>query len=410
MSFVEKTGTSSWRVRFWRDDGTHGSIPGFPTKKAAEAKARAIDTDRQRGAFTDPDAGNLPLAEWIEAWFDALDVAPTTLAQYRSLTRNHILPRWGTTRLNKISGIAVTAWVKKLRADGYASATVTTILKLLNMMLADAADERLIPANPIRPHRRGRRRHETVTKAVWARPEQALQVALNSARLAGPATGILMLTAAWTGARWGELTGLHRDNTHLHPDSVGRIVIAPDVGALHEVDGRHYLGPPKTAESAREITLPPFLTELLHHHLAGHRHPYVFVAADGAFLRRSNFSRRAMRPAADGTIHRPRPAVAVPPAVPRLTFHGFRHSHKTWMIADHIPEVAQSVRLGHRIPDKIQHVYSHVAPELDAQLLDCLQRRWIDALATLAATSWTTAVTDHRALPRSSSARTHVSG
>jgi hypothetical protein len=51
------------------------------------------------------------------------------------------------------------------------------------------------------------------------------------------------------------------------------------------------------------------------------------------------------------------------------------------MIADHIPEAAQAARLGHRLPDKIQQVYSHVAPELRAHLLVCLQRRWTDALA-----------------------------
>lgn len=234
---------------------------------------------------------------WLRAdRFASTDVAPSTLSQYRSFARNHILPRWGDTRLNKISGIAVAGWTKKLRSAGYASATVTTILKVMSMMLADAVDERLIPANPVRPKRRGRRHHEPTTEAVWVTPEQAVQVALNAVRLVGPAASILMLTAAWTGARWGELTGLHRDDTHVHAAAVGKIVIDPKVGALHEVDGQFYLGPPKTAESARTITLLPFLTELLRHHLAGHPHSYVFVSLDGNFLRRSNFSRRAMRP------------------------------------------------------------------------------------------------------------------
>ena len=141
------------------------------------------------------------------------------------------------------------------------------------------------------------------------------------------------------------------------------------------------------------------MTTLLAQHLDSHRHGHVFVTADGAFLRRSNFSRRAMRPAADGTTHRPRPAVAVAPVAPGLTFHGFRHSHKTWLIADQIPDVAQARRLGHRIPDKIQHIYSHVAPELETRLLDALQQRWTDALAALASATWTAAVTTAPALP-----------
>ncbi|MGD9527827.1 tyrosine-type recombinase/integrase [Pseudonocardia sp.] len=399
MSFVERSGKRTWRVRYWRDDGTHGSISGFPTRKAAEAKAREIDTDRGRGDFLDPHAGRITLDTWIITWFDALDVSPATTSQYRSITRNHIRPRWGTTPLGDISGIAVAAWAKKLRAEGYAAATVATILKIFSMMLADAADERLIPANPIRPRRRGRRRHEPVTEPVWATPAQALAVAVNAARLAGPTAGILLLTAAWTGARWGELTGLHRDNLTLTSDGVGRIVIDPHVGALHEVDTMLYLGPPKTAESARPITLPPFLVEVLRHHLSTHPHPHVFVNADGSFLRRSNFARRAMRPAADGTTIRAQPPVAAAPAAPGLTFHGLRHSHKTWLIADQIPEVAQARRLGHRIPDKIQHIYSHVAPELEARVLDTLQRRWTTALAALAAPNWSAAVASTHALP-----------
>ena len=298
-------------------------------------------------------------------------MAPATLAQYRSLTRTHVLPRWGATALNDVSGIAVNVWAKKLRAR-YAPATVKTIVKILSMMLADAADERLIPINPIRPQRRGRRHHQPVTEAVWVTPEQALTVALNAARLTTPDLGLLMITAAWTGARWGELTGLRRTNLHLHTDDTGYLDIDPRVGALHEVNGQLFLGPPKTAESARTIALPPFLVTLLRQHLHGHRHEFVFLTADGAFLRRSNFSRRAMRPAADGTPHRPRPAVAVAPVAPGLTFHGLRHSHKTWLIADGIPDIAQARRLGHRIPDKIQHIYSHVAPELEARLLHAL--------------------------------------
>jgi integrase len=233
-----------------------------------------------------------------------------------------------------------------------------------------------------------------------------VRVALNAARLAGPDAAMLMLTAAWTGARWGELTGLHRDNVHLqlnHAGAIsGAIVIDPRRGALHEVDTQLFLGPPKTAESARTIALPPFLVELLAHHLSTHSFGHVFAGQGGAFLRRSNFSRRAMRPAADGTTHRPRPAAVVPAVAPGLSFHGLRHSHKTWLIADQIPEVAQSRRLGHRIPDKIQHIYSHVAPELEARVLDTLERRWTSALAELATPSWTAAVADQPALPAAS--------
>ncbi len=382
MAYVEKSGDSSWRVRYQREDGSLGSLSGFATEEHAEDEARKLNRERGKGRAVDPKAGEMPLGDWIDLWFGSIDVARTTLAQYRSLTRNHIQPRWGTTPLDAIGNMAVHTWVMELRARGLARTTAKTILKLLTMMLADAADETLIPTNPIRPRRRGRRRHERTPERIWATPEQAVRVALQAARLNGGGAGILIITAAWTGARWGELTGLQRFNTHLNK---GYIVIDPDIGALHEVDGTLELGPPKTEKSARTITLPPFLIELLRIHLDSHDHPHVFTSSDQQLLRRSNFSRRAMRPAADGNHQRINPTVRVDPVKPGLTFHGFRHSHKTWMIADGIPDVAQARRLGHDLPDKIADIYSHVADEVEARLIAALQRRWDEAFDTVTA-------------------------
>ncbi|MDI5978603.1 hypothetical protein [Amycolatopsis magusensis] len=72
-----------------------------------------------------------------------------------------------------------------------------------------------------------------------------------------------------------------------------------------------------------------------------------------------------------------------------------RHSHKTWLIADGIPDVAQARRLGHRIPDAIQDIYSHVAPEVETRLLEALQQRWIDAVTALRATTHAQALNAH---------------
>ncbi|WP_232666958.1 hypothetical protein [Pseudonocardia sp. TRM90224] len=66
---------------------------------------------------------------------------------------------------------------------------------------------------------------------------------------------------------------------------------------------------------------------------------------------------------------------------PGLTFHGFRHSHKTWMVADNVPEIAQSLRPGHILEDKIQQTYSHVATEVETRLLEALEDRWHKAAA-----------------------------
>ena len=68
------------------------------------------------------------------------------------------------------------------------------------------------------------------------------------------------------------------------------------------------------------------------------------------------------------------------PVKPGLTFRGLRHSNKTWMIADNVPEIAQCLRLGHILKDKVQQTYSHVASEVEHRVLEHLQRRWDTAV------------------------------
>jgi integrase len=219
-----------------------------------------------------------------------------------------------------------------------------------------------------------------------------LRLADQIAAYYGAGGAVLVVTAAWSGARWGELTGLQRPNVHLFDDDTGYIRVDPVIGALHEsAAGRLWLGPPKTADSARTITLPPVLVRLLRAHLETHDHRHVFTSPDGELHTRSNFSRRAMRPAADGATQATTSGLRLRPVKPGLTFRGLRHSNKTWMIADNVPEIAQCLRLGHVLKDKVQRTYSHVASEVEHRVLERLQRRWdtaVDNATTEFDTSW----------------------
>ena len=374
MAWVEQCGNRSWRVRYRRDDGTIGAVHGFATKTAATEHANTLEADQREGRFLDPAAGKITLSEWSQDWLQALDVAIRTEDVYRSLLRRHILPRWGEHGLVDISGIKAAAWAKELRDRGYSATTVTAVTKLLSLLLADATEERLIPANPIRARRRGRRRTERRTERLWATPvggagdrRQRRPPPQRRTRGGGP--------DRHRGVDRGPVGRDRRAATPQHPPRprrAGYLVIDPQVGAMIESSRGVELGPPKTAESARTITLPPFLVELLRRHLDSHGQRFVFVTPTGEPHRNSNFGRRALRPAVDGTLDRARAVVRLAPVKPGLTFHGLRHGHKTWMIADGVPEVAQARRLGHILGDRIQETYSHVAAEVDARLLDGL--------------------------------------
>ncbi|WP_433472561.1 hypothetical protein ACQPZP_27215 [Spirillospora sp. CA-142024] len=60
--------------------------------------------------------------------------------------------------------------------------------------------------------------------------EQVRRIGERIRRLGGRYIEIIVITAAWTGMRWGELAGLARGNCRTGD---GYILIDPDVGSLH---------------------------------------------------------------------------------------------------------------------------------------------------------------------------------
>jgi integrase len=123
---------------------------------------------------------------------------------------------------------------------------------------------------------------------------------------------------------------------------------------------------------------------LLKHHLQTHDSPFVFPNEAGGFLWRHSWRSRTFNPAFDGNLHLTDPPVRTYPIRPGLTFHELRHSHKTWLIAAGIPEVAQARRLGHRMDKRVVEVYSHIADQVEAQLQTALKHAWLNARHTVA--------------------------
>ncbi|MFD6262884.1 tyrosine-type recombinase/integrase [Micromonospora chalcea] len=359
MAWVEQRGLK-FRVRLRMTDGTVTTASTHDRRADAVIRAKEIDVEVARDTFIDPRGGRIPLAEWVPIWESTHQASPATWAAYRSHLRLHILPALGPLPLVDIRRQHIKTLAVVL-GKRLAPRSVADVIMVLSMVLQEAVEDRRIPFNPCRGIR--------IPKGIRAeRPHAtAEQVAAIVARQARPSDGLMILTAAYTGMRWGELAGLHRDNLDL---TTGSIYVDPDVGALHEVEGKLYLGPPKTNDSVRHIRLPRFLTNLLATHLAEHPHDTVFPGARGYHQRRSNFNRRAWTPALTGDPQRD-----IPPILPGMHFHDLRHTHKTWLIEDGIPEIAQARRLGHRLAG-VRGIYSHVTEPMITNLVDALQRRW----------------------------------
>ncbi|MBR7826620.1 tyrosine-type recombinase/integrase [Actinospica sp. MGRD01-02] len=318
--------------------------------------------------------GPLTLGQWVETWSRAHQVAPTTAARYESHLRLHILPKFGATPIAAITRIEVKAWAKEL-TERMATSSAHSILTLLSTVMAEAANDRHVLANPCQGLRLSHRKRD---EKVIATPLQVLQIADRM----DPLSAAMVITAAYTGMRWGELAALAWHNVLLDQDTP-EIVIDPDEGNLRELAGKVWLDVPKTENSVRTIPIPPFLAKLLTTKLAVARHDTVFTGARGAYLRRSNFRQRVWDPAAGGVPSHDNPDRREP-ITPGMTFHGLRHSHKTWMKEDGIDGFVQDKRLGHATPS-IGDRYSHITPAMTNTLLDKLETRYQQSVREFAA-------------------------
>jgi integrase len=313
---------------------------------------------------------------------------------------------------------------------------------------AAAVKPPLILYNPARrPRNRGRRTGRKLDRnpqRVWATPLQALLVAERAALLSGRDDDFTMvITIGYTGLRWGETIGLEHD--YLHPNAIQIEWQLRELnGRFHRLAPKDDSYRSPNWEPCLPVDLPPFLADLLKTQVKtearqrcacvtqhGGTGKYAFLGPDGGHHRRSNYARRVFRPACDGrhepapgrparlviadatvwpgtpiaawpiaqgsgtefTIPRGRGIAAMPddtpltcwlPIRPGLTPHGLRHSHKTWMAEDGIPEILAEQRLGHQIPG-MRGLYAHVSDRMRDDLKQALQARWEESLRDRAA-------------------------
>jgi integrase len=274
--------------------------PGFASYREAAGRAADVESEQRTGTFVDPRLAQTLVGEWVRQWAEVHDVGAGTWAKYDAHLRNHILPRFGAMALCEVSRMTVKGWVKSLRRS-LAEATVADVVSLLSTIFNEAVDEGLIGANPCR-------RLRVHTGEQGERPHaSAAQIPVLTAR-ASFMDGVMIITAAYTGMRWGELAGLQWARTDL---DTGSLVIDAKDGALHEVNGTLKLGPPKTkasasaSASARTVHLPPFLIALRGElHDSDPMARFVFTAPEGGWHRRANFRRRVWLPAVAGDPQR----------------------------------------------------------------------------------------------------------
>ncbi|WP_246306199.1 tyrosine-type recombinase/integrase [Allobranchiibius huperziae] len=213
--------------------------------------------------------GPVIFATYARAWLIERDLKPRTRAHYTSLLQVQLQPL-ANTPLTAITPPLVRHWYSTL--DPTRPTLRSHAYGLLRTILNTAVQDEEIAANPC--HIRGAGSARRVKQITPATLNELEAIALAMPEHYRP----LVLLAAWTGLRFGEITELRRKDIDV-----------PN-GTLHvrrgvvRSAGRTIVGSPKSAAGVRDVAIPPHLLPMLDAHLmrmAPGRDRLVFPAADG---------------------------------------------------------------------------------------------------------------------------------
>ena len=315
----------------------------FDRKAGAERWLRSELSRRDRGAWVDPALGKIRFDEWAErVMASRAHLRESTRVRDVAVFQNLVLTQFGTATLSGIAPDDVRAWVSELTAAGYAASTVAKAYQLLSIVMRAAVNDGLLAASPCRGVKLPRLEGDA-PRTLTAEEVHRLADAID------PHHRVLILAAAFTGLRFGELAALRVANLDFLRS---RLTVRH---TLSKVRGVIIEGPPKTKASLRTLTLSASLVDELARHLAGSTDPdrYVFPAPYSGPLRRSNFRRRVWLPAVEAA------------GLEGFTFHGLRHTAATLMVSSGVHPRVIAARLGHSSVRTVLDVYTRSTPDLD---------------------------------------------
>ncbi|GAB84823.1 tyrosine-type recombinase/integrase [Gordonia rubripertincta] len=346
------TGASRWRVTWRLPDGRSRSKAFGTLREARAFEAEAI-TARTRGVVFDPRRGDtFTVAAVYASWLATRqDVTPKVRRGFTDNWRLHVAPAFGTWPVTKVDRESIQEWVNAMDCS---PRTKRWRHSLLRMILAHAVLEGLLVKNP-------------AERTVFPPLDLAEHLYLTHAEvdelaIRCRAQGDIVRILAYTGLRWGELTGLNVADVDLvrRRISVRR--------SMTQVGGTLTTGKPKSRAGIRTVPLPRSLVAVLAARVDGRpRTAPAVTSPRGARLSRENWV-RAVRWREQVTAL----------GYPTLRVHDLRHTYASLARAAGADLRLLQVAMGHASITVTAHTYADLFDgELDA-VADALDARVVE--------------------------------
>jgi len=359
-----------WRLRVYVGRNANGSpVQRSKTLHAPERKAGAgirladrelakMIVEATKGSAA---TGAETVGELLDLFLDhasAQGRSPTTLREYRRIADTVLRPELGRIKLSKLTARNLDALYAKLTAKGNKATTVRRVHALIGAALHQAERWDLVDRNislratPPAVH---------VAEVVAPGPDEVRRI-LEVAEAIEPALASLLLLAALTGARRGELCALRWSDVDWQG---GTLRIAR---SIYDKAGGGWGEKGTKSHQVRRIGLDDFGLEVLRRHRAqvdALADELGVTVVDDAFL----FSRSpaGLEPIRPDVLTKFTLRVAAKAGVD-THLHALRHFSATQAIGGGFDAATVAARLGHADPSITLRVYSHALEQRDREL------------------------------------------
>jgi integrase len=347
-------------------------------KNLEETQTALADALKQR-AQNEKFRGTVPtIAAYANQWPGGLRLEASTIAGYRKIIRNHIIPALGDIRLDKLTATRIAAHYRELEKSGrrdqraygapLSANTVHKVHVTLGAILDAALDDGLIVTNPAKKKRTVKAPKSSEVRAqrpeiiTWTGPQLQAFLTWNRDVLKDDLFP-LWLTIAYTGMRRGEALALRWGDINFQTQRMS-------IRRAADVTERNKAKTTKTG-TARVIDIDVETLRVLKAHKAARGAVSLDLArADAYVFGNDDGEIRTPDAITDRWSRRLTWAIAKIDGLTRVTLKGLRHTHATLLLelGEH-PKVVQE-RLGHSTITTTMNIYSHVTPTMQKAAVD----------------------------------------
>ncbi len=352
-SYKTKDGKTKWytylRYTDWTGKKRAKKKEGFDRKRDAQEYEREFLLKQERRC-------EMSFASLVQLYQEDADhrVRGTTRGTQDSIINTWLLPFFGKLQVDKIDAVTVRKWQNEMMSainphNGrkYAPSYLRTVNSRLSAIFNYAVMYYGLQQNPCLPAGfMGKKRSGKMK--FWTTTE--FETVMEQVSKWGYRVAFELMY--WLGLRVGECLAL--TPADILPSRAARVN-----KTHHRVAGEDTAGPPKTENSIRDVSMPPFLYDEVQQYISA---LYEIEPGDRIFY----FTH--------GTLNKELDRAAEAAGIQRIRIHDLRHSHAALLVELGYTIVAVAEHLGDTV-EVAMSTYSHLYPDkMDIMAADL--ERW----------------------------------